>query len=141
MTERDKNVNFFEALAFEQAEDAAELAAKRAPTADERATIETLKGRAAELLRQRRAELREQVATETQLRAKRTIPERILGMTRDAILARLREFQKLATPDAPVLVEARDHMGDTPVDELSLSDLQWLLAVFEDELGEPSDEP
>ena len=61
-------------------------------------------------------------------------------MKRDALLGRIAELRALATPGMPVLAEARKHVGDTPIDELSESDLQWLVATFEEQLGEPPSE-
>ena len=140
MTQRDKDLQFLDALNREQAVEAADKAAQRAPTAEERQELARMKERLAESFRAHRAKVRDEAAVDTQARRKAAVPARILAMTRDAVLARLAELRALASPGMPVLAEARDHLGDTPMEELALSDLQWLLAAFEDELGEPSSE-
>ena len=133
MSDRKKNIAIIDALNNERALDDADKAAQRQPTPEEQASIDRMRTNARALLREQREKLRKEAAENTKSREQRSIPAKILGMTRDAILQRLREIQSLAEPDTPIAVQARK------LDELSDGDLQWLLAKFEEELGGESD--
>ncbi len=129
MTDRKKEIAFFERLSHELAADAVEKMPEE-PTAEEREVIERMGEHADALLRQKREELRKQAAAEVDAETRAPIPQRILEMTRDAILARLRQLQELATPERPIAVHARK------LEALSLHDLQWLLATIEADISQ-----
>ncbi len=127
MTDRKKNIRILDAVNHEQALDDAEEAAKRARTPEEQASIEGLQAQSRALLRAEREKLRKQAAAATASGERQPLPSRILAMTREAIVERLRELRDLMGPDEPLAAQARK------LDELSLDDLRWLLSKLEDE--------
>jgi len=126
MTSGDKDVRALDALNAERAADDAERAVNEAPTAAERAQVERLKARTAELLESQRATVRESLVDSARQRAAKPVPASILGMARDAVLARLREVMA-AEPE--LALQFRE------LDELSDDDLRRLLADVEEQRG------
>ena len=130
---RDKQAATLDALYHQRGLDAAEEAVKRPPTAEEQAAIDRLDGQARALIRDQRRKALEAAQAETTPAPARPIPGRILAMARDAIVARLRN---LAEAEPTLAVQFRH------LDELSLRDLQRLLADIEEHAGTPeADEP
>lgn len=105
---------------YEQAGlDAAEEATRRERTPEEREVLERVEARARVLIEEQRKLGFEEIRADAKAEQEpRSIPARILAMTRDAILSRLDE---LARAQPELAVQFRK------LDELSLADLQQLL--------------
>ena len=129
-TKKDKDLNVVDGLFHDMAEDEAEHGKL---SANDRAALDEVNDVAKQAALRARQELLEQARQERLAAGKPSVPARILAMTKDAIVNRIRELDQLFP--GKLAVQHRKF------EEESVNDLRTLLADFEAQLGDSAGKP
>jgi len=129
-TKKDKDLDVVDGLFHDMAEDEAQHGKLRA---NDRAALGEVNDVAKQAALRARQELLEQARQERLAAGKPSVPARILAMTKDAIVNRIRDLDQLFP--GKLAVQHRKF------EEESVDDLRTLLADFEAQLGDSAGKP
>lgn len=127
MVMNDKDRQLLDELTSELAAAEADKAIKRPESADERAALDQHQAKTGALLERLRKDAFDELRGSRRATARRTLPQRILDMTRDAVLDQLRKLEARAPSE---LQAAYRQLAILETDELRvlLDDVEHALA-------------